>query len=139
MFIMMVVRKIKRDNLERYFPNTLWQRMTWNVGQRWIDGCEADIIDFDILTWWKVNAPKFHTLAEITLFVLAIYISNVASESAFINGRHVLDLFKSSLSPLTYTVDALICTQDWLKNRSINNDEELEDFMESYDEHDKCL
>jgi hypothetical protein len=45
--------------------------------------------------------------------------------------------FRSSLSPLT--IEALICTQDWLKNHSINNEEEFEDFMESYDEHGKCL
>jgi hypothetical protein len=45
--------------------------------------------------------------------------------------------FRSSLFPLT--IEALICTQDWLKNYSINNEEEFEDFSESYDEHDKCL
>jgi hypothetical protein len=43
----------------------------------------------------------------------------------------------SSLS--TLTVETLICIQDWLKNRSINNEEELKDFMKSYDEHGKCL
>jgi hypothetical protein len=75
-----------------------------------LDGYEANIIDFDILTWWKVNAPKYPTLAEIARDVLVILISIVASESAFSNGRCVLDPFRSPLSPLT--VDAMICTQD---------------------------
>jgi hypothetical protein len=38
-----------------------------------LDGYEANTIDFDILTWWKVNVPKYHTLAEIARDVLAIY------------------------------------------------------------------
>jgi hypothetical protein len=85
----MVVMKIERHKLGRYSPNILWQRMTWNVDRRWIDifldGCEANIIDFDILTWWKVNVPKYHTLIEIARDVLAISISTVAFESAFSN------------------------------------------------------
>jgi hypothetical protein len=102
-----------------------------------LDGCEANIIDFDILNWWKVNAPKYHTLAEIARDVLAIPISTIASESAFSNGGRALDTFRSSLSPLI--VEALICTQYWLKNRSMNYKEEFQDFRESYDEPGKFL
>jgi hypothetical protein len=40
----------------------------------------------------------------------------------------------SSLSPMT--VDALICTQDWLKN---NQDLEHEKIIEIFDEHGKWL
>jgi hypothetical protein len=29
-----------------------------------LDGCEATTKDFDILLLWKVNAPKYHILAE---------------------------------------------------------------------------
>jgi len=56
------------------------------VDQYLLDGCEANIIDFDILNWWKVNAPKYHTLPVIACDVLAIPISTIASESAFSNG-----------------------------------------------------
>jgi hypothetical protein len=35
-----------------------------------LDVCELDIIYFDILTWWKVNAQKYPTLAEIARDVL---------------------------------------------------------------------
>jgi hypothetical protein len=71
------------------------------VDQYLLDECEANIIDFDILNWWKVNTPKYPTLAAIARDVLAIPISTVASESAFSNGGRVLDTFRSSLSPLT--------------------------------------
>ncbi|XP_062158842.1 zinc finger BED domain-containing protein RICESLEEPER 2-like [Alnus glutinosa] len=73
-------------------------------------------------------------LESIARDVLAIPISTVASESAFSNGGRVLDTFRSSLSPLT--VEALICTQDWLKNRPMIYEEVFQDFMESYDEPD---
>jgi hypothetical protein len=60
-----------------------------------LDGCEANIKEFDILYWWKVNVPKYPTLAEIANDVLAIPISIVAFESAFSNGGRVLDTFRS--------------------------------------------
>ncbi|XP_059436865.1 zinc finger BED domain-containing protein RICESLEEPER 3-like [Corylus avellana] len=97
------------------------------------DRCEATTQDFNILLWWKVNAPKYPILAEVACDVLVIPISTVESEFAFSNGGHILDSFRSSLSPLT--VEALICIQDWLKSCP-NNIEELQKFMgmESYDE-----
>jgi hypothetical protein len=98
------------------------------------DRCEAATQDFNILLWWKINAPKYPILAEVARDVLIIHISTVASESAFSNGGRILNSFRSSLSP--FTVEALICTQDWLKSCP-NNIEEMQKFMgmESYDEH----
>jgi hypothetical protein len=96
-----------------------------------LDGYVATTKDFDILAWWKVNAPKYPILAEIAHDVLAIPISTGTFESAFSTGGRILDPFMSSLSPLT--VEALICTQNWLRNRPINF-RELEEFVESYDE-----
>jgi hypothetical protein len=107
------------------------------VDQYLLDGCEANIIDFIILNWWKDNAPKYPTLPAIARDVLAIPISTVAFESAFSNGWRVLDTCRSSLSPLT--VDVFICTQDWLKNRPMIYEEVFQDFMESYDEPGKFL
>jgi hypothetical protein len=58
--------------------------------------------------------------------VLAIPISTVASESAFSTGGRILDDFRSSLTP--FMIEALICTQDWLRRATpINLKENTEE------------
>ncbi|XP_022896431.1 zinc finger BED domain-containing protein RICESLEEPER 1-like [Olea europaea var. sylvestris] len=69
---------------------------------------------FDILTWWKLNCPRYAILSEIARDVLAIPVSTVASKSAFSTEGHVFYSFRSSLTPKT--VEALICTQNWLRS-----------------------
>ena len=61
-----------------------------------------------------MNSSRYRVLSQIVRDVLAIPVFTVASESAFSTGGHVLDLFRSSLSP--NTVEVLICTQNWLKD-----------------------
>ncbi|CAI0403003.1 unnamed protein product [Linum tenue] len=68
---------------------------------------------FDVLGWWKVNSHRFPTLSKMARDVLAIPISTVSSEAAFSTGGRVLNDFRSSLTPKI--VEALICTQDWLR------------------------
>ena len=75
---------------------------------------DPDVEDFDILMWWKMNSSRYRVISQIARDVLAISVSTVASESAFSTGVCVLNLFHSSLSP--NTVQALICTQNWLKD-----------------------
>ncbi|KAG4936197.1 hypothetical protein JHK85_051116 [Glycine max] len=65
----------------------------------------------------------------IDLHVLAIPVSTVASKSAFSTGERVLDLYRCSITP--QMVEALVCTQDWIKKTpsplpSNENDEFLE-------------
>jgi hypothetical protein len=100
-----------------------------------MEECEKIIKDFDILGWWKVNVFKYPILAKIACDVLAIPIFTVASKSAFSIDGHVLDCFRSSLSP--FTAEALICTHNWLKNRL--SDDELKKFLTKFDELGKCL
>ncbi|GJW24329.1 zinc finger BED domain-containing protein RICESLEEPER 2 [Tanacetum coccineum] len=76
--------------------------------------------DFDILEWWKLNAPRFPIVACMAKDILAIQITTVASESAFSMGGRVLDLYRMNLSYAV--VEALICSQDWVRKskRSYN-------------------
>ena len=73
----------------------------------------------DILDWWKLNASNYPILSKMTRGILAIPISIVASESAFSTSGRILDAFRSSLSPKT--VEALVCSQNWLKKDHIIN------------------
>nr|XP_025611659.1 zinc finger BED domain-containing protein RICESLEEPER 1-like [Arachis hypogaea] len=51
---------------------------------------------------------------EIARDVLAMPVFTIASESAFSTGGRVLNNYRSSLTPMT--TEALICTQNWLRN-----------------------
>ena len=70
-------------------------------------------VDFDILLWWKVNGPKYPTLAQLTRDVLAVPISTVPSESTFSTSGRTLSPVRNSLSD--ETLEVLICAQDWLR------------------------
>ncbi|KAL6552579.1 hypothetical protein OROHE_007943 [Orobanche hederae] len=69
--------------------------------------------DFNVLDWWKMNTLKFRTLSKMARDILSIPITTVASESAFSAGGRVLDQYRSSLKP--ETVQAIVCTGDWLR------------------------
>ncbi|XP_069148566.1 zinc finger BED domain-containing protein RICESLEEPER 1-like [Solanum lycopersicum] len=94
---------------------------------------EIEKSDFDVLIWWIVNSPIFSFLSEMARYVLAIPVSSVASECAFSTEGHILDLFRSSLTPRF--VQALVCLQDWLRSEplSISIEEDL-DFLEQLEE-----
>ena len=69
--------------------------------------------EFDVLGWWKFNSVRFPVLSELARDVLAMPISTVASESAFSTGGRILNDFRSSLTPRI--VEALLCSQDWIR------------------------
>ncbi|XP_049388772.1 elongation factor 1-delta-like [Solanum stenotomum] len=58
--------------------------------------------------------------------VLSIHVSTVASESAFSTGGRILDSYRISLSPKT--VEALICTQQWI--RSLSKEWKVQNYLE---------
>ncbi|XP_038977432.1 zinc finger BED domain-containing protein DAYSLEEPER-like [Phoenix dactylifera] len=89
---------------------------------------DEDYDKFDALNWWKANTLKFRYLSKMARDILSIPITTVASEAAFSAGGRVLDQYRSSLKP--ETVQALICTGDWLLQelgleQSSNVDEEF--------------
>ncbi|KAL4619674.1 hypothetical protein ACB092_06G097000 [Castanea dentata] len=81
---------------------------------------DLNVEDFDILIWWKMNPSRYQVFFQIARDVLAILVSTVPFESAFSTRGRVLDSFCSSLSP--NTVEALICTQNWLKDAKKKKD-----------------
>ena len=75
-----------------------------------------DDSDFNVLIWWKLNSHRFPILSHITRDVLTAPISTAVFKSAFRFDGHMLDTYRSSLTPKL--AQALICTQDWLHKSS---------------------
>ena len=69
-------------------------------------------IELDILAYWKLNECRYPIVAAMARDILAVPVSTVASESSFSTGGRVLDAYRSRLIPST--VEALVCTRDWL-------------------------
>ncbi|OMO58912.1 putative Zinc finger, BED-type [Corchorus capsularis] len=74
--------------------------------------------DFDILNWWKTLGIRYPTLQKIAKDILAIPVSTVASESAFSTSGRVVSPHRSRLHP--NTLEALMCSQNWLWNSNEN-------------------
>ena len=69
--------------------------------------------------------------------ILTIPISIVSSKSAFSTSGRILDAFKSSLSPKT--VEALVCSQNWLKKYHTINLQEISEEVEKYEDITQCI
>ena len=78
---------------------------------------------FEILDWWKINFSKYPIFSYVVRYILAMPVSIVTSESAFGTSGRILDPHQCSLS--TRTMEALICTQNWLLSTPTNLDEAI--------------
>ena len=87
---------------------------------------------YDVLDWWKLKSSKYPILSKMARDILTIHISTIAFESAFSTSGRILDAFRSSLSPKT--VEALVCSQNWLKKDHINNLQEILEGVQMYEE-----
>ena len=77
-------------------------------------------------------ASKYPILSKIAKDILAIPISTIASEFAFSTSRRIIDAFRSSLS--RKTVEALVCSQNWLKKYHIISLQEILEGVQMYEE-----
>ncbi|XP_018436185.1 zinc finger BED domain-containing protein RICESLEEPER 2-like [Raphanus sativus] len=90
-----------KDELETYLKESV-------VNPRTMLG-----VEFDVLSWWKVNFSKFPILAEIARDVLAMQVSSVASESAFSTSGRIIFPHRSCLTH--YMIEVLMCLEQWMK------------------------
>ncbi|XP_050232585.1 zinc finger BED domain-containing protein RICESLEEPER 2-like [Mercurialis annua] len=95
----------------------------------------ANDASFDILRWWKLNSERFPVLSRMVRDILAVPVSTVASESASSTGGRVLDDFRGCLTPKI--VEALVCTQDWLRDPS--KPVSIEESLEELEQHEEGL
>ncbi|KAJ3688631.1 hypothetical protein LUZ61_017795 [Rhynchospora tenuis] len=101
-----------------------------------LDPCSLDD-DFDILSWWKLKAPKFPVLSKLARDVLAVPISTVASESTFSTAGRTLSPTRSSLND--ESIEALVCAQNWLRTAVIESGGELGDENDDADATDEIV
>lgn len=92
----------------------------------------GDEEEFDILQWWKANSSKFPVLSRMAHDILAIPVSSIPSKCAFRTDGGVLNKFQSSLLPST--IEALVCTQDWIRGEPVRTE-----FEEEIDMHFAAL
>ncbi|KAI9114764.1 hypothetical protein K1719_014462 [Acacia pycnantha] len=86
-----------KSDLEKYLEEPLFPRN----------------VDFSILNWWKVHTPRYPVLSMMARNVLGVPMSKVSPELAYNNNGRELDRDWSSLNPAT--VQALVCSQDWIQ------------------------
>lgn len=91
------------------------------------DKCCPGIEDssFDILAWWRTNGPKYPIISRMARDILSVPVTTVASESAFSSAKRILDDYRCNLLP--ETIEAIMCSHDWLKGRIPVESKSVED------------
>ena len=119
------------DAFEKKLEDEASLETKFEIGKYLLDNLEK-LGSFDILDWWKLNASNYPILSKMARDILTIPISTVASKSAFSTSRRIFDAFRSSLSPKT--VEALVCSQNWLKKYDTINFQEILEEVEKYED-----
>lgn len=68
-------------------------------------------MNFDILSWYKVNSCRDHILLKVACYVIVISVSTRASKSAFSITDSVPNHFQNNLSPIIVESH---CVHNWL-------------------------
>ncbi|GJW65118.1 zinc finger BED domain-containing protein RICESLEEPER 2-like protein [Tanacetum coccineum] len=76
----------------------------------------------DLLKWWKNFSGQFPILSKIAKDVLALPITAVRLETCYCTDSNVLNGFRSYLSHSM--VEALVCTQDWIRESTEESESE---------------
>lgn len=93
---------------------------------------------FDILDHWKAAQVRFPILSMIVRDIYAIPISTVASESAFSASGRFLSPHRNRLHQ--NTLEALMCTKDWLLSAINQEEEERNSYVHSsYMDDGSCV
>ncbi|CAN1750157.1 Zinc finger BED domain-containing protein RICESLEEPER 2 [Linum perenne] len=90
-------------------------KMQQKFDKYWGDtALEERTTNFNVIDWWRNNRSSYKILSRMATEIMAIPITSVASEAAFSAGGRVIDPSRAFLGKKT--VEALLCSQDWLKN-----------------------
>lgn len=73
--------------------------------------------EFDVLSWWRLHKDQYPTLSKMACDILSIPVSSVARDLVFDTEIRRIDYHRSQLGP--ETLEALICTKDWLQYGSL--------------------
>nr|GEV17890.1 zinc finger BED domain-containing protein RICESLEEPER 2-like [Tanacetum cinerariifolium] len=84
--------------------------------------CLQNADGLDLLKWWKNFSGQFPILSKIAKDVLALPITAVTLETCYCTDSNVLNDFRSSLSHSM--VEALVCTQDWIRESTKESESE---------------
>jgi hypothetical protein len=115
-------RTCTRDIVKTYFEEKAKLKLFFK------SNCERVCLTTDC--WTSQQQDSYMTVtAHLARDVLPIPVSTVASESVFSTFGRILDDFRTSLTP--FMVEALVCTQDWLRRTTpINIQEDMEQLAE---------
>ncbi|CAM8937385.1 unnamed protein product [Rhodiola kirilowii] len=85
-------------------------------------------LELDVLSWWKKEEFRYPILSRLAGDMLMIPDSTVASESAFSTAGRILDQYRRSLLP--ETVQALLCSRDWLFSKKVQDSSVVDSLVE---------
>ncbi|KAK3436857.1 hypothetical protein EUGRSUZ_C01383 [Eucalyptus grandis] len=100
-------------DFDMYIMETSGQQMKSELDQYLDETLLPRVQEFDVLGWWKLNKLKYPTLSKMARDILSIPVSTVLPDSVFDTAPKEMDKYRCSLRP--DTVEALLCTKDWLQ------------------------